>query len=329
MCSQSTGLLLITNKKQGSITMRKIDLKQISLKAWQLMGGIIFAVISAFVATSAFADTPAASAPAVSGVLQSWAKLSLQGDHVRMRANSLPVYKINEKGEVGDIVSLGINSCFRVNQEVDSASGVPSTVSESVDKLGGPKSSTPIYITLESQEGEGIFSTPNIWPSWICGAKKDTDSVPGGADTTAKVGDTYLTSREVLEQRDHMRYGFTYGVLITPFKFYTGGDSGRNHVAGQTTIGGYVGYRFYERNGTSSVFAVSAGPVSATGNNTTNGSTVNVNGASVAIAYLAEIKERFTAGFIMGKDFYEKPEGVDVPINAKLWIGVNLGVAVN
>lgn len=291
---------------------------------------IRISAIGLFVCFSTFdAGADTAPAPPSSG-MSPWSKLSLQGDHIRLLANSLPAYKIGDNGKpiADNIVTLLKGSCFRVNQELDFSAVTPD-VQGVLGTLGDTDRPSPIYITLESQKGESFSSTPKMMATWECEPKTDDQPVTVKNDANAKVGDTYLTSREVLEKRDHLRYGFTYGVLITPFKYYFAGGNGKNHVASQTTIGGYLGYRFYDRPGTSNVFAISAGPVSATGNNLSNGGTVDVNGASLAFAYLVEIKGRFIGGVILGKDFYEKPAGVDVPINAKLWLGVNLGLAIN
>lgn len=131
----------------------------------------------------------------------------------------------------------------------------------------------------------------------------------------------YEISKPKLFQYDRYRYGWTYGVLAAPFKYYPT----QGAFVGNVSVDGYLGYRIHDRQGSSSVLALGVGPTMVTVKNA-NGSS-NITGASVALAFLTEIKYDFVAGFMVGSDFFSKADAY--PYSGKVWLGVNLGMKLD
>jgi hypothetical protein len=138
---------------------------------------------------------------------------------------------------------------------------------------------------------------------------------------------SYEVPKEMITtERDRLRYGWTYGVMVAPFKYY---PKERIFNAG-ASVGPYVGYRVRDRPGDSSVVALSVGLANATlkqenADGTTSSSTVT--GVSIALAYLGTLKDQFNIGFLAGFDNFSKSD--NVPNSGKLWLGVSLGLKLN
>ena len=137
------------------------------------------------------------------------------------------------------------------------------------------------------------------------------------SDTTeyeGMLGQEFVISKEDLESTyDRTRYGFSYGVLVTPFKFYPK----QSHFESRATVGGYVGWRMHDRQGASNVIALALGPTTATVNN------VSMTGVSTALSWHGDIKDSFTVGAMLGADFFSK--AANVPYAGKAWLGATLG----
>jgi len=129
----------------------------------------------------------------------------------------------------------------------------------------------------------------------------------------------------VMEDRDRNRYGWTYGLLVAPVKYYV---KPREFSAG-ASVGPYLGYRLHDRQGSSDVVALSVGAATATiTNNNADGSSSssNTTGLTIAAAYIAEIKGTFNIGLLAGTDLYSKSQ--NVATSNKLWLGLSFGYMV-
>jgi hypothetical protein len=244
-----------------------------------------------------------------------------------MLVDTLSVFEVdNNLNPSTTAITVKESTCLRVTEEDSTIEN--ENAYKVLKKIKSDDSKhTPVYIAVEAKNDNNLHWLEKIF--WGGDCLEDVNGTLKGS--TLKVHHTYLTTREAIDISDHLRYGFTYGVLITPFKYYFMGNGAKHHIAGQTNVGGYIGYRIYERPGISNVLAFSAGPVKTTADavdSSGNKSTVDANGASVALAWLGEFKGRFIVGVMFGKDFYEKPDGADIPINAKTWVGINLGFAM-
>lgn len=126
----------------------------------------------------------------------------------------------------------------------------------------------------------------------------------------------------ILEDRDTTRFGWTYGILVAPFKYYWSEQSFSTGAA----VGPYLGYRLYDRPGNSTVLAGAVGASTATvKTENADGTTTSSqkNGLTFALAYLFNIKRDFNVGFIGGWDVFSKSD--DVPTSGKLWLSLSFG----
>ena len=205
---------------------------------------------------------------------------------------------------LGEQVTAKRGTCFRVSQEIpaiESADGTEPAI-------------------LRGTFATGLF--PNLLlPPYGC---------PSRIGKTDKEIDSALSydvsKNRILLERDRYRYGWTYGVLVAPFKYYA---KEQNMSAG-ATVGPYLGYRFRDRQGESSVLATSIGLANSTvtvTNSDGSESAVSETGLSVALGYLFNVKGTFNAGILMGWDFYSKSK--NIAESGDLWIGVSLGLNIN
>jgi hypothetical protein len=103
--------------------------------------------------------------------------------------------------------------------------------------------------------------------------------------TPIQVYDTYVVSKKKVEDIPYVRYGWTYGALIVPFKY----QKGFKTLANSTSYQMYLGYR-RDTNGTSEGPFVSAGLASAdipTGAGTSS----SKQGISYGLGWIFEIKK--------------------------------------
>lgn len=216
-------------------------------------------------------------------------------------------FKFNVKVEhfrpsdaAGPEVTAPQDSCFRVSQELEQ--------------------SDPANPSKAKKIARGKFET-GWFPRLLLPPYKCESSLPFDAALSYDV-----PRQMILEDRDRERFGWTYGALVTPFKFYT---KDREFSAG-ASVGPYLGYRLHDRQGSSSVLALAIG--AATANVTTNnadGSSSNSNatGLTVGLAYLLDVKGAFNVGFIAGSDFFSKSQ--HIPTSNKLWLGLSFGYRVD
>jgi hypothetical protein len=157
-----------------------------------------------------------------------------------------------------------------------------------------------------------------IWPPYGCG-----DPKAGNDETKINAELSYDVPKDlVMNGVDRTRYGWTYGILVAPVKYYV---KPREFSAG-ASVGPYLGYRVYERNGASNVIAVAIGAATATVKTVDasgNSSSSNTTGLSAAVAYLANIKETFNIGVLAGTDLFSKSQNIET--SNKLWLGISFG----
>ncbi|MEA3191740.1 MAG: hypothetical protein QOD26_73 [Betaproteobacteria bacterium] len=197
-------------------------------------------------------------------------------------------------GSSGPEVVAPQGTCFRVYQEVEKPDPADST--KKITYLRGT------FVT-------GWFPRwPSPMPPWKC------PSQIGDANEKLpyEVQKKWLT-----EDLDRSRFGYTYGVLVAPFKYY---KASRQFSAG-ASVGPYLGHRVHDRPGSSTVAAVSIGAASAVVKNA-DGSSSTKTGMSIALAALSQFKD-FNVGLIAGRDFFSKSD--DIPISGRVWLSVSVG----
>ena len=214
------------------------------------------------------------------------------------------VMKFRSSDDTKVEVTAPKGSCFRINQEI--------TLPDAVDN-----SKTQTY-------ERGVFVTGKfprfVLPPYVC--PKPTDLLAEPYRIHANL--TYEVPKEqIFTERDRLRYGWTYGVLVAPFKYY---PKAQNFSAG-ASVGPYLGYRVRDRQGDSQVLAVSIGATNAsvtTKNTDGTTSSSTETGFSTAAAYVVEIKDAFNIGFLAGADFFSKSK--NIPNEGKLWLGLSFGL---
>lgn len=241
---------------------------------------------------------------------------SFQGDYVELQA-STPNFVSKRTGSV---ITAPPHACFRVNRDTGK---------------DDPKDAK-LYGTFVGESD--IFWLKQLFIDGMVGDCSDVGKdhrKNGQKAEAAAVENSYRTFQheeyvinksELIDNYDYVRYGYTYGVMATPFKYYPV----KGVLESRSTIGGYLGYRLHDRPGISNVIAIAVGPTTATFNTTAaNGTntTTTANGATIALAWLGQFKSEFTTGVIAGWDFFSKSD--NVPNNAKVWIGLTLGYKVD
>lgn len=171
----------------------------------------------------------------------------------------------------------------------------------------------------------------------------------GGPTASPRPGDTVLIAPEVLTDQAPNRYGWTFGTLAVPFKYHLRGDRG---ITGGVTLGGYTGYRWTWRATSLSVIGFvggtkvdvpappksssTAGTTGSTGTTGTetdtgtdtskdqvSGNTVSLAGFSYGLGLVANIKQAFQVGLVVGADRVSK--NANYANNGKPWISLSLG----
>jgi len=242
--------------------------------------------------------TPAAAPSLQKPAATQDAGVTTVGDYFKFNAN---VERFSASaGEPKGEVTAPKGSCFRVSQELED----------------------PTDRTRRIARGTFITGwAPNVFlPPFGC---LDEESLRKGPPTGIDPALSYDVPKQmIVEERDRYRYGWTYGALVTPFKFFT---KDREFSAG-ASVGPYLGYRLRDRQGSSSVVALAIGVASAevkTNNPDGTSSTSNSTGMTVALAYILDIKGTFNVGAVAGTDYYSKSQNIDN--SGKLWLGLSFG----
>jgi hypothetical protein len=228
--------------------------------------------------------------------------------------------------EDAGVTTVGDSFLFNANVEHFSASG-----GEPKGEVTAPKGSC-FRVSQEIEDpndrakriARGTFIT-GVAPNWFfppfgC---LDEESLRKGPPAGIDPALSYDVPKQMIVQdRDRYRYGWTYGALVTPFKFFT---KDREFSAG-ASVGPYLGYRLRDRQGSSSVVALAIGAATAsvkTNNPDGTSSTSNSTGMTVALAYILDIKGTFNVGAVAGTDYYSKSQNIDS--SGKLWLGLSFG----
>jgi hypothetical protein len=212
----------------------------------------------------------------------------------------------------GTEVTAPRGSCFRVSQELDEQD--PSDPSKT-RKIARGRFETGLF--------EGGWFPRLLLPPYLCKSKEALSADTSGDAPRINTALSYDVPRSmILEDRDRDRFGWTYGALVAPFKFYT---KERQFSAG-AAVGPYLGYRLHDRQGSSSVLAVAIGVATATvktNNADGTSSDSNTTGLTAAVAYLLDIKGTFNVGLIAGWDYFSKSQ--NIANSGDLWLGLSFG----
>lgn len=145
-------------------------------------------------------------------------------------------------------------------------------------------------------------------------------------------GETKLDTDRMVEvnnadNADFSRYGFSYGTLIVPYKYFRGGSKS---LKGNTTLGGYFGRRFdpNEWGGIEVNVVAFMGAATAeakTVNEAGEEKSENLIGVSYGGGFIFTVKDDFQSGIILGKDRYGTGGDEKIEDAGKTWVAIAIG----
>jgi hypothetical protein len=264
----------------------------------------------------------------------------LAGDWFKLKADIVDVHVgEHDKRDSGARTTLRIpkNTCFRVTTELEETTGdVKRKFARGTFYAGSGFGLLLPPFGCESKIGNGRSGPRTNEDIEKAAALVATRCATATRNTDARACDEARTdllspldldrsydipSELLISESDRYRYGWTWGVMVAPFKYYRG----TREFSSGAQIGPYIGYRLYDRPGFSLVLAGSIGATSAkvttvVGDQKTEETR---NGFSTAVGLLTEFKNSFTAGFLWGRDMFSSSDAV--PVNGKHWISISIG----
>ena len=173
-------------------------------------------------------------------------------------------------------------------------------------------------ITVAVEEGTGLLS--------------GTCKKPDGA-TPVVVADLYSISAEQLKNASYARYGWIYGPMLVPFKYFAHDRS----IEPSQSLGLYMGYRtsWFESRGLSWVASAGLATMKLSqvvddpnkpGNKTIKENTVA--GYSIAGGALFDLTKEakpFVAGLMVGRDFVGRNSALPYVHDNRTWIAFQIG----
>ncbi len=122
-----------------------------------------------------------------------------------------------------------------------------------------------------------------------------------------------------IAEQDINRFGWKYGALIAPYKYYRSSHT----VKSSTTIAPYAGWKF---DSNSSGFEIApilfSGPAMIEATDS-NGNTSSLFGISIGVGLLFELNDEFNIGALYGYDVVNKSE--DFADNGHPWVSLSIG----
>lgn len=239
--------------------------------------------------------------------------MPLAGDWFKLKADIAVAHAglhKNKDDVPATTLRIPAGTCFRVTTELD-------------ESTNGEKTKVARGTFAKAEWGIG-----SVLPPYNCKSLKDAEStrvVKAGPELGVAAVDDDLSydipSETLVSTTDRYRFGWTYGLMVAPFKYYR---KARTFDAG-AQVGPYIGYRVWDRPGSSTVLAFGIGATSAKVK-TVNGNTTTEDtktGISWAFGILNEFKNSFSVGVLWGADMFSSADAV--PKNGAHWIAVSIG----
>lgn len=194
----------------------------------------------------------------------------------------------------------------------------------------GKKASTDtcLRVTRVNEDG-GVTVVVERGSGLLSGTCQD----PKSATDAVEIGDTYRISADQLRNASYARYGWIYGPMVVPFKYF---PHDRSFEPSQS-LGMYMGYRtsWFESRGlswvasaglaTMKVSQVADDPTSP-GNKVTKENTVA--GYSLAGGILFDLTTEakpVVAGLLIGRDFVGRNSALPYVHDNRTWIALQIG----
>lgn len=173
-------------------------------------------------------------------------------------------------------------------------------------------------LTVAVEDGKGFLSG-------TCGDPSASGDVV--------VGDSYTITEEQLKNASYSRYGWIYGPMVVPFKYF---PHDRSFEPSQS-LGMYAGYRtsWFESRGLSIVGSAGLATIKASqvvddpdnpGSKTTKENTIA--GYTLAFGALFDLTREakpFVAGLLIGRDFVGRNSALTYVHDNRTWIALQVG----
>ena len=173
-------------------------------------------------------------------------------------------------------------------------------------------------MTVAVEEGRGLFS--------------GTCQPPAGSNPVV-VGDVYKISGDQSKNASYSRYGWIYGPMLVPFKYF---PHDRSFEPSQS-LGMYMGFRtsWFESQGLSWVASAGLATMKVSqvvddpnnpGSKTTKENTVA--GYTIAAGALFDLTKEakpFVAGLLVGRDFVGRNSALTYVHDNRMWIALQIG----
>jgi len=229
---------------------------------------------------------------------------NMEGDTLKFRANAYPFYRIKKDGGASPSIDLTKQYCAPKN----------SKARVSVDEDG--------YVHMDFKRvGD---------PALAISSKSNKCLIPGSDGTgTLEVSDSdeYVIKRSQLEDFGFFRRGFTYGGLVIPFKYYTGGE---RRVSGSATVAPYLGWRGLDINGLQFTPTVTnTTTTDEMGMETSTQETKTAFSMAAGLMLSSPKNKAFSAGILVGRDRLSTRDRMADPTAGKTWVSVFAGIEFN
>ncbi len=146
----------------------------------------------------------------------------------------------------------------------------------------------------------------------------------GKTTVTTRPADSvpYELPVSALDELGGKRSGWTYGMLVVPFKYVLAGDRG---MRGASTVGGYVGFRRPPMLGVDVSLVGFAGATVISVQKSESGVTKSTDnaGLSAGVGVITTLKDSFQLGAVLGWDMVSRD--AQYAGNYKPWVAIQIG----
>ncbi|WP_347703289.1 hypothetical protein [Roseateles paludis] len=166
-----------------------------------------------------------------------------------------------------------------------------------------------------------------------CHSHKHSLELKTDSNTDLKDAEIYVVPTATLEASAHTRYGWVYGPMVVPFKYFMHDHS----IEPSQSLGMYLGYRISTFNrgislvGTAGAATMKVSTVVDSTDPAKPGKTTKENsilGYSMAAGVLVDITREakpFVAGLLIGKDFVGSNSALPYVHDRRWWMAFQLG----
>lgn len=244
---------------------------------------------------------------------------SMTGDTLKFKANAYPFEAVDGNGEWDASSTVG-KFCAPKDSRARVTLDDGEFIYVNFKKVANPEASL-LNLSFKSRDNENYKCTA---PVLSTGVANEYESVTNS--------DQYRIKKSNLEKFGFYRRGFTYGGLVIPFKYYTGGDK---RVSGSATVAPYIGWKGLDKYGIRFTPTFSAGlafvPINTTTTNemgmeSTTQETKTAFSIAGGLMLSSPENKAFSAGIMIGRDRLSSRDRQADPTAGKTWISVFAGI---